>query len=143
MLKTKVRLLQEIRQMKFIDLYNQWTEKKLSIEEASTILGVCERTFRRWTERYQQEGAQGLVDKRLDKLAHNTAPVDEVMDVITLFETHYSNFNIAHFYEKYVDKHKGQRSYTWVKKCLHDANLATKAKKRGAHRRKRPRQPMA
>jgi len=51
------------------------TVKKLTIIEAAEILGVHERTFRRWKADYEEHGQDGLVDHRLDKLAHNAAPV--------------------------------------------------------------------
>lgn len=138
----KTDLLQGIRQMRFLDIYRQRTEKRITIEEAARLLGICERTFRRWCENYEEEGPDGLMDRRLGKAAHNAAPTDEVIEIITLFQTKYPNFTVAHFYDKYREQHQGQRSYTWVKKELQAAGLVQKAKKRGAHRRKRPRQPM-
>jgi transposase len=136
------KILQEIRTMRFEEIYQQRTEKNLTIEEAAKILGICERTFRRWSKRYEEDGVTGLADKRIDRAAHNTASVDEVAKLLDLFETHYSDFNVAHFYDKYCLNHEGTRSYTWVKNNLQDAGLIQSAKKRGAHRRKRPRKPM-
>lgn len=128
--------------MRFEELYQQRIEKKLTVEDAAKLLGVHERTFRRWCTRYEESGSSGLADRRLERMAHNAAPVDEVMEVITLFETHYPNFTIAHFYDIWRQEHSGQRSYTWVKKTLQDSGLVKKAKRRGAHRRKRPREAM-
>jgi hypothetical protein len=128
--------------MRFEEAYSHWTEKRLTLEEAARLLGVCERTFRRWRDRYEEVGAMGLADQRLDRLAHNAAPADEVIELLTLFETKYRTFSASHFFDKYRDEHKGQRCYTWVKARLQEANLVARAKKRGAHRRKRPRQPM-
>lgn len=138
----KTNVLQEIRTMRFEELYTQRTEGILTIEEAAKILGVDERTFRRWSQRYEEEGALGLADKRLDKIAHNAAGLDEVLELLTLFETRYPKFTVAHFYDKYRDEHKGTRCYTWVKNRLQESGLIQKAKKRGAHRRKREREPM-
>ncbi len=128
--------------MRFEENYQWQSERKLTHEEAAERLGVCERTYRRWCRRYEEEGITGLLDSRLEKAAHNSAPVDEVMAVISLFETHYINFSVSHFYDKYRDSHKGQRSYTWVKSRLQEAGFVRKAKKRGAHRRKRERRPL-
>lgn len=136
------KVLQGIRTMRFEDLYKQRTEKRLTVEEAATILGVSERTFRRWSRRYESDGLEGLADQRLERPAHNTAPVDEVSELLELFETRYREFNVSHFYDKYKYEHKGSRCYSWVKNQLQDAGLTKKAKKRGKHRRKRPRQPM-
>ena len=128
--------------MRFEELYDQRTEGSLSVEEAARILGVDVRTFRRWCHRYEEEGAVGLADQRLAKIAHNAAPIDEVLELLSLFETRYPRFTVAHFYDKYRDEHKGIRGYTWVKTQLQKAGLVNKASKRGAHRRKREREPM-
>lgn len=138
----RARVLQEIRIMRFEEIYQWQSERKLTNEEAAEMLGVCERTYRRWCRRYEEEGITGLLDGRLEKAAHNSASVDEVMVVLSLFETHYINFSVSHFYDKYRDSHKGQRSYTWVKSRLQEAGFVRKAKKRGAHRRKRERRPL-
>lgn len=138
----QTKVLQEIRIMRFAEVYAWWTEKRLTQAEAATLLGMCERTFRRYSQKHLADGQEGLCDKRLDKVAHNAAAVDEVMEIINLFETHYSNFTVSHFYDKYRDDHKGFRSYSWIKNQLQDHGLIKKAKRRGAHRRKRERSPM-
>lgn len=138
----RARVLQEIRIMRFEGIYQWQSERKLTNEEAAQLLGVCERTYRRWCRRYDEEGLVGLTDGRLEKAAHNSAPVDEVLELLSLFETHYSNFNVSHFYDQYRAGHQGQRSYTWVKSRLHESGVVKKAKKRGAHRRKRERRPL-
>ena len=129
--------------MRFEEIRSLRTERGLTMQEAAVMLGICERTFRRWNQRYNDEGAEGLADKRLERAAHNAASVDEVMALVTLFETHYCNYTVAHFYDKYRDKHEGSRCYTWVKNQLQGAGHVKKAKKRGVHRRKRERKPLA
>lgn len=138
----KAEVLQEIRKMRFEEVYRVRPAKRLTVLQAADLLGVTERTFRRWSQRYEEAGAEGLADLRLGRIAHNAAPVDEVMHLLSLFETRYSNFTVAHFYDKYKDDHAGQRSYTWVKNKLQKNGVVQKAKKRGAHRRKRERYPM-
>ena len=138
----KPKTLQEIRAMKFEDIYERRTEKSLTIEEAAELLGVCERTFRRWCERYEEEGAEGLLDRRLGQMANNAAPVDEVVRMTDLYENKYVDFDVKHFYDIWKRTHKGTRSYTWVKNKLQGKGLVRKAKKRGAHRKRRPRRPM-
>jgi transposase len=135
-------VMQEIRKMRFESIYDRRIKRELTVEEAADLLGISDRTFRRWTRKYEEEGAEGLADERLEKIAHNAAPVDEVTELLVLFETRYRDFTVAHFYDKYVAEHGGQRCYTWVKSCLQEVGLVKKAKKRGAHRRKRERQPM-
>lgn len=134
-------VLQGVRTMKFVDVYERQRAKRLTVEQAADILGVSERTFRRWCNRFEEEGAKGLCDKRLARVAHNAAPTDEVIECINLFETRYRDFSVTHFYEKWCDNHQGKRSYTWVKNRLQEAGLVGKLKKRGTHRRARPRKP--
>lgn len=45
------------------------------------VLGVCDRTFRRYLVRYDEGGLEALMDKRLTQASHRCAPVDEVMRV--------------------------------------------------------------
>jgi hypothetical protein len=46
---------------------------------------MSERTFRRWRERYEGEGAAGLLDRRLGKASARRVPADEVERVLTLY----------------------------------------------------------
>ena len=71
--------LQETRLMRFEEAYGGWTESRLTQEEAALLLGVCARTFRRYIDRYEEEGLDGLIDKRLSQVSCRRAPVDEVM----------------------------------------------------------------
>jgi transposase len=128
--------------MRFKELYSDWQGSRLTQEEVARILGVHERTFRRYCRDYEQEGAEGLYDARLDKVAHNAASVDEVAELLNLFETNYQTFTSAHFYDMYRIHHKGRRNYNWVRLTLQEAGVVKKAKKRGVHRRKRERSPM-
>jgi transposase/ribosomal protein L31E len=138
----RTKVLQEIRKMRFEEIYKQRTEKRLTTEEAAQILGVTDRTVRRWCARYKEKGLGGLEDRRIGKKANNAAPIDEEMELLELFKSRYSDFRVAHFYDKWIKDHGGTRCYTWVKNRLQESGLVTKAKKRGAHRKKRPRRPM-
>ena len=75
-------LLQEIRKMRFEDTFSIWTEGRITQEEAARMLGVCPRTFRRYVDRYHNNGLDGLLDKRLTQASARKAPVDEVMSMI-------------------------------------------------------------
>lgn len=135
-------LLQEVRLMRFEDVYERRSKGCLSIEEAAEILGFCERSFRRWCRRYEEEGIEGLADRRAGKASKKAVPVDEVLRMLEVFETHYPDFTVKHFHEKWYEQHGGNRSYSWAKNQLQKYGKVKKAKKKGAHRRKRPRKPM-
>jgi transposase len=138
---TRTKLLQEIRIMRFKEAYDDWTNHNISQVEAARLLGVCERTFRRHINRYEEAGLDGLIDKRLSQLSHRRAPVDEVMTLTELYRSRYEGFNVKHFYHFYKQHHKGNRSYTWVKNTLQTDKLVKKVSKRGKHRKCRPRAP--
>ena len=101
-----------------------------------------ERTFRRWRERYDGHGEEGLLDRRLGKASGKRVPVDRCDEVEALYRTRYAGFTARHFHEHLVARHNFRWSYTWTKTFLHSKGLLEKAERRGAHRRKRPRRPM-
>jgi transposase len=133
----RTEVLQEIRTMQFVELYGNWQERRLTQEEAARLLGVHERTFRRYINRYEEEGLSGLADKRLQQVSHRRAPVDEVLRVQALYRERYDGWNVKHFHSHYRRRHDGQYSYSWVKNTLHQAGLVSKAPARGKHRKRR------
>ena len=134
--------LQDRRMQKFRDVLSRWEGKELSAMEAGEILGCSERQFRRYRHRYEDEGPQGLVDKRLGKASAKRVPVDELAWMLDQYRTVYAGWNVKHFHEQLQKRQGGFRwGYTWTKTQLHTAGLVERAKRRGAHRRKRPRKP--
>ena len=109
---------QGLRLMKFEEVYARTTARLLSQAEAAEVLGVSERTFRRWRDRYEADGAEGLYDRSLGRLSARRAPLDEVARVLALFDTRYWDFTAKHFHEKLVAEHGCERSYNWVRLTL-------------------------
>ena len=133
--------LQDRRMQKFRDVLSRWERRELSALEAGELLGCSERQFRRYRQRYEDEGLAGLVDKRLGKASAKRVPVDQIAWLLEQYRTHHREWNVKHFHE-HVQKHHGFRwGYTWTKTQLHAANLVERAARRGAHRRKRLRKP--
>ena len=139
---TRATVLQEVRQMRFEELYERRQRRTLTMAEAGEMLGVTERTFRRWSSRYETEGAAGLQDRRLGRASARAVPVDEVLRMVTLYETRYTGWTVKHFHERWQADHGGARSYSWAKKTLQAAGHVARAPRRGAHRKKRPRKPL-
>ncbi|MBA3037296.1 MAG: ISNCY family transposase [Desulfobacterium sp.] len=137
----RTEILQEILKMRFEETYGGWTSGRLSQEEAAVLLGVCSRTFRRYINRYDDYGLEGILDKRLTQASFRRAPVDEVMAVSEHYRTKHMGWNVKHFHSWY-QRDGGQRSYTWVKNTLQSKGLVTKAPKRGVHRKRRERAPI-
>lgn len=92
--------------------------------------------------RYDEGGMDALLDKRLSQASHRRAPVDEALRVVEQYCSRHIGWNAKHFYAWYR-KENGNRSYTWVKSRLQEAGLIERAKKRGKHRKKRERVPLA
>ena len=122
----RTKLLQEIRVMRFEEAYSGWQAGRLSQEEAARLLGVCERTLRRYINRYEESGLEGLIDRRLEQVSHRRAPVDEVMAVQDTYRRRHLGWSAKHFYAWYR-REGGTRSYTWVKSRLQEAKLIAKA----------------
>jgi transposase len=137
----RTALLQEIRKMRFEEVYGRWDKGRLTQEEAAEILGVCDRTFRRYVDRYEHGGIDGLEDKRLSQASYRLAPVDEVMGLIDEYRSRYRGWNVRHYY-RYYREGGGERSYTWVKNRLQSNGLVSRKAKRGVHRKRRDRKPM-
>jgi transposase len=124
--------------MRFEEAYEGWNAGRLTQAEAARILGICERSFRRYMGRYETDGLDGLIDRRLEQVSNRRAPVDEVMALTDEYRRQYAGWNVKHFHSWYK-RTGGTRSYTWVKRRLQEAELVPKSKKRGAHRKRRER----
>jgi transposase len=128
--------------LKFLDVFGRWDAASLNQLEAAELLGVGERTFRRWCRRYEEEGEAGLQDRRIGKVSGRRVPVERCEEVEHLYRTRYQGFTARHFHEHLVSDHRFAWSYSWTKAFLQSRNLLAKAARRGAHRRKRPRRPL-
>jgi len=117
-------LLQGIRQMRFKEAYEGWHAGELTQAEAARLLGMCDRSFRRYLARYDEFDMQGLIDKRIEQISHRRAPVDEVMKIVGLYSSQYAGWNVKHFHSWYRREHQGTRSYTWVKNALQGASTS-------------------
>jgi transposase len=126
----RTELLQEIRKMRFEEAYGGWEAGRLTQVEAASLLGVCERTFRRYLSWYEEGGMEGLIDRRLEQVSHRKAPVDEVMALTASYRSRHLGWSAKHFYAWYR-KDGGTRSYTWVKSRLQEEALVPKAGRAG------------
>lgn len=130
------------RMMKVQDVLLKAMAKKITWWAAAEILGVTDRTMRRWRERMEADGYAGLADRRKGKPSSQRIPLAVVEEVLRLYKETYYDLNIRHFHEKLRELHAIELSYTWVQKALQGAGLVAKRRKRGPHRRRRARRPM-
>lgn len=129
--------------MKLHDVLLKAMAKKITWWDAAEIIGVTDRTMRRWRARLESDGYSGLVDRRKDKPSDKRVPLATVELVLQLYKETYFDLNIRHFHEKLWGEHKIELSYTWVQKALQGSGLVAKQRRRGKHRRRRERRPMA
>lgn len=115
---------------------------KLKWWEAAEIMGVTDRTMRRWRERLKEHGYSGLWDYRKRQPSPKRVPMATVEQVLQLYRERYFDFNVRHFYEKLREEHGIRLSYSWVKAALQAAGLVKKRKKPGSHRKRRPRRSL-
>jgi transposase len=133
---------QGVRMIRFLDVLSRYEASQFSQLDAAELLGIDERTFRRWRQRFEDDGEAGLLDRRLGKASGKRVPSDWESEVERLYRTRYSGFTAKHFHEHLVRRHGFAWGYTWTKTFLHSRGLLERAERRGAHRRKRPRRPM-
>jgi hypothetical protein len=116
--------------------------RKISWIEAAEILGMSCRHLRRIREKYEEVGFNGLHDARIGKESPRRMPIAVVEEVLRLYRDEYFDFNVRHFHEKLIEKHKIAVSYTWVKMLLQGSGLVAKDRPRKKHRRRRERKPL-
>jgi transposase len=137
----RARIHEEIRRMRFEDVLGRSERSELSQIEAADLLGISERTFRRWRDRHRESGFEGLSDRRLAPSLRR-APAAEIERMLGLYRDLYRGFTVKHFHEHLLKRHNYVLGYTVTKLHLHRAGLVQAAQKRSAHRKKRPRRPM-
>jgi transposase len=130
------------RAMKVQEVILRAMDGRLKWYQAAEILGISDRQIRRWKQRYEQQGYDGLFDRRRQEPSPKRVAVEVVRRVLTLYRERYFDCNVAHFHEKLRVVHKITLSYTWVKTALQTAGLVPQAARRGTHRKARPRRPL-
>jgi Winged helix-turn helix len=81
----RTEALQGVRMTVFLTLLPRWESAELNQAEVAELLGVSERTFRRWRDRYDEDGAAGLIDRRLGKASGRRVPADRAEEVGRLY----------------------------------------------------------
>jgi len=130
------------RAMKVQEVILRALAKKITWWQAAEIIGVSDRQMRRWRERYEEFGYDGLFDRRRGQPSPKRVPLEKVEQVLGLYRDRYFDLNVQHFHEKLRQEHQIGLSYTWVKQALQGAGLVQRGRQRGVHRRRRERRPL-
>ena len=130
------------RAMKVQEVILRAVAKKITWWQAAEIIGISDRQMRRWRQRYEEFGYDGLFDRRRGKPSGRRIPLAQVEQVLALYRDRYRDLNVQHFHEKLRAEHAIELSYTWVKQALQGAGLVARERQRGVHRKRRPRRPL-
>src|SRR3989440_12503828 len=130
------------RAMKVQEVILRAMAKRITWWQAAEIVGISGRWMRRWRERYQEFGYDGLFDKRRGKASPRRVPMALAEQVLQFYREKYFDLNVLHFHQKLVEEHGIRLSYTWVKLALKGAGLVARERKRGVHRKRRQRRPL-
>lgn len=130
------------RAMKVQEVILRALARKITWWQAAEIVGISDRQMRRWRQRYEEFGYDGLFDRRRGQPSQRRIPLAQVEQVLALYRDRYHDLNVQHFHEKLQSEHQIGLSYTWVKQALQGAGLVARERQRGVHRKRRPRRPL-
>jgi transposase len=130
------------RAMKIQEVILRALAKRITWCQAAEIIGISDRQMRRWYQRYQEFGYDGLFDRRRGRPSPKRVAVETVEQMLGLYRDRYFDLNVQHFCEKLREEHSISRSYTWVRTALQAAGLVRQGRRRGAHRGRRLRRPL-
>ena len=131
------------RMMKVWEVILRAMAKRITWWQAAEILGISDRSLRRWKRRYEEHGYDGLFDRRQQRPSPRRVPMEVAEEVLRAYQEKYADFNVRHFHEKLREEHSIRLSYTWVKLAWQGAGRVAKGRKRGVHRKRRKRRPLA
>jgi transposase len=138
----RASVLWEVFVVRFEEALERYRKRRLTAEEAGELLGMSERHFRRLIVRYDEEGVEGLRDRRLGKVSPRRAPTRELTRMQRLYQERYRDFTVKHFHEQLQKRHGYKLGYTVTRLSLQAAGLVAKTKRGGPHRKRRERRPL-
>ena len=130
------------RAMKIREVITRAMSGQINWLQAAEIIGITDRSMRRWRKRLGVQGYEGLLDRRTRRPSAKRIDMATVETMLKLYREKYFDLNVKHFVEKLHGPEQISLSYTWVKTALQNAGLVKRYAKRGPHRRKRPRRPL-
>jgi hypothetical protein len=135
--------LWEVFVLRFEEAQERYRKRRLTAEEAGELLGMSGRHFRRLLVRHDEEGAEGLRDRRLGRASPRRAPAAELTRMQILYQERYRDFTVKHFHEQLVKRHDYKLCYTVTRLALQGAGLVAPQRRRGgSHRKRRERRPL-
>jgi hypothetical protein len=82
------------RAMKVQEVILRALAKKITWWQAAEIIGISNRQMRRWHERYEKFGYDGLFDRRRGQPSPKRVPLALVEQVLGLYRDQYFDLNV-------------------------------------------------
>ena len=114
----RTAMLWEVFVSRFEEALEQYERHRLTAEEAGELLGMSGRKFRRLCVRYEEDGIEGLRDRRIGKVSPRRASARELERMHDLYRECYSDFTVKHFHEQLVRRHNYKLCYTVTRLSL-------------------------
>lgn len=122
-----------------ISILKQVDDKKLTVEEASGIIGLSERQTYRVLKRIRDEGSKGIIHKLRGRKSNRGYPEQLKRKIITLYRNGYSDYGPTLYAEKLVENHKISIDHETIRKWLRENAITTSIRRKRPHRKKRER----
>ena len=106
------------------------------------MLGVSERTFRRWRDRLGDEGLEGLRDRRIGKPSSRQAAAEEIRRMLGLYQERDEGVPVKYFHSSGRSGTIASSATRVTRLALQGSGVMRPAPRRSAYRKKRPRRPM-
>src|SRR5256885_7864607 len=103
------------RAMKIREVITRAMSGKINWLQAAEIIGITDRSMRRWRKRLDVQGYEGLFDRRWRRPSAKRIDVAIVVKVLKLYREKYFDLNVKHFVEKLHSQEEISLSYTSVK----------------------------
>lgn len=129
------------RAMKMREVLLEALAGKMTWIEAAEVLGLSPRTVRRWREKFDESGIDGLYDGRRQSPSDRAVPAKELQKWLRLYRERFAGYNVRHFCSIARRKHGLTWSYTLMRRVLQGAGLVRKRRPRGKHRMRREPRP--
>ena len=129
------------RAMKMREVLLEALAGKLSWLQAADVLPMNPRTLRRWRDKFQNSGIDGLLDGRRRSPSDRAIPAKDLSKWLRLYRDRYAGYNVRHFHSLAKRKHGLTWSYSLIRSVLQTAGLVSKRRPRGKHRMRREPRP--
>ena len=127
------------KERKRIKVLDQKTEGKLTVKEASGIMGISERQTYRLLNRYKAEGDRGIIHRLRGKLSNRGYPKQIKQEVIEIYWKRYRDFGPTLFSEKLKEYEKIEINHETLRRWMRSSGIITSERKKRPHRKKRER----